>query len=74
MELLTKAMTGANNFKVELLINVGSSDGESKHQLASKTDTKKFSQQTTNGFIAHPAHFNVSLTSYCITNKTNKKV
>jgi len=44
MELLTKAMTGVNNFKVELLMNVGSSDGESKHQLASKTDIKKFSQ------------------------------
>lgn len=44
MELLTKAMTGVNNFKVELLINIGSSDGESKHQLASKTDIKTVSR------------------------------
>lgn len=64
MEPLTKAMTRANNFKVELLINVGSSSGESKHQLASKMDIKKFSHQTTNWSVAHPAHFTASLASY----------
>lgn len=45
MELLTQALTGA---EVKLLTNVGSSDGESKHQLASQTGIRKFSQQTTN--------------------------
>lgn len=44
MELLTQALTGDD---VELLTNVGSSDGESKHQLASKTGIRKFSQHTT---------------------------
>lgn len=48
MELLTKATAGVNNLKVELLINAGSSDGESKHQLAPKPNIKKFSRQTTN--------------------------
>lgn len=66
MELLTKAMTWTSNFEVELLINVGSSNGESKYQLAPKTDIKKFSQQTTNWFVAHPAHITASLASYCI--------
>lgn len=48
MELLTKALTGVGSSEVELLTHVGSSDGESKHPLASKAGIKKFSQQTTN--------------------------
>lgn len=67
MELLTKAMTWINNFEVELLINIGSSDGESKYQLATKTDIKKFSQQTTNWFVAHPTHINC-LSSFLLYN------